>query len=165
LKNGTSNGCGIRPRTTIGSEKTTRISFASAIVAVSPTGPALTTRKVSAANSDAESSRKASAATTLLITPCSVVRHPTRDVTLIANCEGKGVAGMWWGHTFAFSTELGSHLWIAHSAERRMAALSGAGVTPLGLRMWWGHTFAFSTGLGHTFGLLVWPKGRCDPIF
>jgi hypothetical protein len=42
-KNGGRSGDGIRPRDTIGSEKTTRISRACARVCTSPVGPALTT--------------------------------------------------------------------------------------------------------------------------
>src|SRR3954452_3378067 len=43
LKNGARTGDGMRPSVTIGSEKTTRISLASASDATSPLGPALTT--------------------------------------------------------------------------------------------------------------------------
>ena len=44
LKNGAVTRAGMLPSVTIGSEKTTRISLASASVATSPPGAALTTR-------------------------------------------------------------------------------------------------------------------------
>ena len=43
VTNGAVTGSGIRPRTTIGSENTIRISFASPRVAISPVGPLWTT--------------------------------------------------------------------------------------------------------------------------
>jgi hypothetical protein len=45
LKNAGLSRTGTCPRAAIGSEKTTRISFASSIDATSPAGPALTTRR------------------------------------------------------------------------------------------------------------------------
>src|SRR5688572_17188301 len=67
LKNGATTGSGILPRTTIGSLNTTRTSLASARLATSPTGPALTTRKPFAANVDTDTNRVKSAAAILFM--------------------------------------------------------------------------------------------------
>src|SRR6185436_4579895 len=64
---GAVTGLGIRPRTTIGSEKSTRTSLASSRDATSPDGPALTTRKVSAAKAAVATSANRNAATAFLI--------------------------------------------------------------------------------------------------
>ena len=79
-----SRSAGPARATTIGSEKTTRISLASARVAVSPTGPALTMRSPLAADNDVESRRTARTATNRFITPCSVVRRQAHAVAGIA---------------------------------------------------------------------------------
>jgi uncharacterized protein (DUF433 family) len=99
-KNGAVTGCGILPRTTIGSEKTAWISLASASVAVSPTGPALTMRSVLAAKEGVASSRKKrSAATLFLMTPRSVRPGPPFRVSGFALCGARIVANV--GRSFS----------------------------------------------------------------
>src|SRR5215212_5469950 len=86
LKKGAVTGWGILPRTTIGSEKTARISFASASVVVSPTGPALITRRVLAANEGRERIRNSSAATLFLMTAQCKARLGTSGVGIRRFC-------------------------------------------------------------------------------